>query len=63
MMMWRALSARTICQAAEAVAARRLEKAEPKAADGAVGARTDNGPETAATILPSETTRRGRGIS
>ena len=55
MMMWRALSARTICQAAEAIAARRADKGRrDPAAAGAPG--TDA--KTSGTILPLDTTTR-----
>ena len=56
MMLWRSLSARTICQAADAIATRRAAKdKDPKASRPTQPASAD----TTVTVLPENRTRRG----
>jgi hypothetical protein len=61
MMLWRALSGRTICQAADAVAARRVAKTKKSAEARPEPVAEASHPKVAATILPGGTTRRSPG--
>lgn len=61
MMLWRSLSGRTICEAADAVAARRVGKGTAKPAAPAKAPGPVDSGKVAGTILPANTASRTSG--
>lgn len=59
MMMWRSLSGRTICQAADAVATRRDAKTKPAPADSTRPTTGSDGGNNVASLLPGAPATRG----